>query len=396
MAKLIPMNEAAQILGLTVDQLNKLRSQNKISGYRDGSNWKFKEEDIQRVAAQRASVAEPELDELDTLDSGAGIDDDLDKLVDVAEVPGLDDASSEDGDDDTLESELRLAPDDSDVLDFSAEGSSDKDDEGGADTANLGDAIAEAEEDLSVDADELRLATDDDFNLTTSEPVLADDDDSDDFSLSEADLELEAESDADLVLKSDDELGSPAASDTSDSGIELAGISDDSISPEDAPTELGGASLDNIELGEDDMVSVADDFAESDDMTQLKADGDFLLTPVDEGSGMDESDSGSQVIELDEEFEGAELVEEAAVEQVEEDIGLEAAEEATAGAAMPARVSSADEFSLWNVMGLVLIFVIFLPTGIMMIDLMRNMWSWNGPNSLNSAMMDAILGVFGG
>ena len=396
MAKLIPMSEAAQMLGLTVEQLNDLRSQNEIFGYRDGSSWKFKEEEIQRFAAQRGPAAEPELDELDTLGSGAGIDDDLEKLVDVAEVPGLDDASSEDGDDVTLESELRLAPDDSDVLDFSAEGSSDEDDEGGTDTANLGDAIAEAEEDLSVDADELSLATDDDFDLTTSEPVLADDDDSDDFSLSEADLELEAESDADLVLDGDDELVSPATSDTSDSGIELAGLPDDSIAPEDAPTELGGASLDDLELGEDDMVSIADDFEESDGTTQLKADGDFLLTPVDEGSDMDESDSGSQVIELDEEFEGAELVEEAAVEQVEEEIGLEAAEEAMVGAAMPARVSSADEYSLWNVMGLVLIFVIFLPTGIMMVDLMRNMWSWNGAHSLNSAMMDAILGVFGG
>ena len=55
MAKLIPMHEAAQMLGLTFEELNDLRSRNEIFGYRDGSSWKFKEEEIQRVAALRAA-----------------------------------------------------------------------------------------------------------------------------------------------------------------------------------------------------------------------------------------------------------------------------------------------------------------------------------------------------
>jgi hypothetical protein len=32
----------------------------------------------------------------------------------------------------------------------------------------------------------------------------------------------------------------------------------------------------------------------------------------------------------------------------------------------------------------------------MMIDITRNMWAWNGEMGVNSAMADAILGLFGG
>jgi hypothetical protein len=43
-----------------------------------------------------------------------------------------------------------------------------------------------------------------------------------------------------------------------------------------------------------------------------------------------------------------------------------------------------------------MIIVVFLPTAVMMIDLMRNMWSWNSANALSSSMMDAVLSMFGG
>ena len=52
MSKLIPMDEAASILGMTVEQLTELRSNNEIFGYRDGSNWKFKMSELERVAGE--------------------------------------------------------------------------------------------------------------------------------------------------------------------------------------------------------------------------------------------------------------------------------------------------------------------------------------------------------
>ncbi len=52
MSKLIPMDEAANILGMTVEQISELRSNNEIFGYRDGSNWKFKMSELERVAGE--------------------------------------------------------------------------------------------------------------------------------------------------------------------------------------------------------------------------------------------------------------------------------------------------------------------------------------------------------
>ncbi len=52
MSKLIPMDEAAAMLGMTVDRVSELRSSNEIFGYRDGSTWKFKRSELERVAGE--------------------------------------------------------------------------------------------------------------------------------------------------------------------------------------------------------------------------------------------------------------------------------------------------------------------------------------------------------
>ena len=50
MNNLIPMDKAAEMLGMSVEQLSELRSNNEIFGYRDGANWKFKMNELERVA----------------------------------------------------------------------------------------------------------------------------------------------------------------------------------------------------------------------------------------------------------------------------------------------------------------------------------------------------------
>ena len=52
MSNLIPMDEAARILGMTVEQVSELRSNNEIFGYKDGANWKFKMSELERVAGE--------------------------------------------------------------------------------------------------------------------------------------------------------------------------------------------------------------------------------------------------------------------------------------------------------------------------------------------------------
>ena len=53
MSNLIPMDEAARILGMTVEQVSELRSDNEIFGYKDGTTWKFKMSELERVADER-------------------------------------------------------------------------------------------------------------------------------------------------------------------------------------------------------------------------------------------------------------------------------------------------------------------------------------------------------
>jgi hypothetical protein len=116
-------------------------------------------------------------------------------------------------------------------------------------------------------------------------------------------------------------------------------------------------------------------------------------------------------LEGDVEFEEAGGLEEAAgVGLLEEDLGeglggaaaLESAGAAAAGrpaaGGMPAGAGAyaAPEptWSGWNVASLVLCAVLLMFCGMFMYDLLRNMWSWNGPYPVNSSLMDMILSWF--
>ena len=104
--------------------------------------------------------------------------------------------------------------------------------------------------------------------------------------------------DDDLVLG-----GSGTGSDISiggDSGISLVDPSDSGLSLE-APLNLGSGE-ESLELGEDDLLGMASGVGGS----GLKGEDDFQLTPMDDLSDGEDSESGSQVIALDTEGEGDE------------------------------------------------------------------------------------------
>ena len=94
MSKLIPMEEAAKILGLSVDKLNELRSNNEVFGYRDGSTWKFKMSELERVADDMGlSLSSLEGPTVDAISGGLALDGDS---TDSSELDlGLDESSSE-------------------------------------------------------------------------------------------------------------------------------------------------------------------------------------------------------------------------------------------------------------------------------------------------------------
>ncbi len=198
-------------------------------------------------------------------------------------------------------------------------------------------------------------------------------------------IELADDEDDDFVLG---DSGSDITLAGGDSGINLI-PSDSGIALDDA--SLGGSALgSSIDLGEIDPIgSGLQAESPSGDLAPAE---DFLLTPIAEDQEDDEEDS-SQIIALD-------AVEE---DDASEDVllgagvmGLEAAEQ-TGFATTPTAPAAADEaaFSTWNVVGLGSCLTLMAVCGVMMVDVVRNIWSWQESYSTSSAVIDGLLGIFG-
>jgi hypothetical protein len=369
-----------------------MREAGEIHGYRDGASWKFKSSEIERVAAELGTESAPTDDVMDfsLSDSSALSDDEFDSLLNV----GADE-----------ESEIDLEGSSSILI--SEEAGS------GVDESSSSTVIGKEKKGKSPEEDsDLKLAADeDDEELKLSDEPL-----SEELELSN-DLELESDDalalgedeDSELSLSASDdelELDIPGGSDAlgqSDSGINLA-PSDSGLS-----LEGQGESSDALELPEDEeMISLDDEIeASPDEATQLKQVVEFLLSPSDEMLGDESSDSGSQVIALEdsEAFEadaGSAIDEEPAL-LAEESAGLEGQLEPFEGAALEEQkvvLAGAGElpeasYSIWNVLGLLLIVMLLGVTGMLMTDVVRNMWSWNGSSTMTSSLMDAIVGALG-
>ena len=302
----IPFNEVAQLLGVSENDLAEMRSQNKIYGYRDGSAWKFKLDEVQRVAAERGiQLSDDVLRDTRPAEVGdnlgSGIDADLNELVDVGDSDesdsilvsddepgsgGEQSASStvigkDDQPDAKADSDLKLAGGGSDIegLDLGSDIQLDTDGKAGSDvkpTAGGSDVLAGGSgvtSDSTGSGGKLDLGDDaaDDLKLELAESsdVTSDSDrrSSSDLSLGEgSDAEAkspgaggsEVDLDADLEFSADDDdddlvLGSGVGSDVTlgsgDSGIALTSPSDSGISltsPSDSGLSL---SEEPLELG---------------------------------------------------------------------------------------------------------------------------------------------------
>lgn len=445
---LIELKEAALMLGMSPEQLNEMRSRSEIFGYRDGNTWKFKQQEIERFADEQGI----------TLGAGGGAssdtadgDDGFDDLLDMADLePVADGDDTADADDESIlvsEEELghshettsstiigRNAGEDAGASDLKLSAEDDlvleKGPTAGAETSDVqlasdsdlspieGSAVGDDWDlDLTIDMDaDAALADDDELKLE-DDPVAG----ASGLSLEElGDEDIDGGSALDLTADDDDDmvLGSGVGSDitlgVSDSGIGLASPADSGLSLEEEPLELGGSQVESLELGEDDMIALDED-GDPDAATQLKADDDFLLTPIDDDS--DGEDSGSQVIALDsEEYDDAAntmlaggMAEPSLLEEEPDMLaaapgagmgmgapGLGGAATAAAGGPLMAPSAPPEApYSIWNVMMLVFVAALLAVCGIMMVDLMRQMWSWDKPYALSSSVMDQVLQMIG-
>jgi excisionase family DNA binding protein len=418
----IELDEAAKQLGVTAEQLNEMRLRGEIYGTRDGSTWKFKAEEVQRVAEELgiSSVETGDDDVLGLATDSPTSSSDLhleaeaevssDSPTAIGALEDLDDLGVTAGSDVNLggeDDELRLRP----------EGSSDvaliPDSEGSG--VNL---VADEHDDILAGSDVgLDAAGTGDLDFEGSDLSIASDltlDDAPKSAKRDApNAEMTIGDDEELALSDDDELvlegGSDVTGGSGGSGINLASPSDSGLNLEEEPLDLAGSSVSSLELPEDDDIIDLDELdALGEEGGKLKADEDFQLTASAMTGEEDEEDSGSQVIALEDseafgdaagmlvEGEEAEPVLgqaedelEGALDQYESSPMVQPA--AQAGYAAPPEAP----YSIWNIIALLSIFVVLGLTGMLMMDLVRNMWSWNEPFTASTPIMDMMIKLAG-
>jgi excisionase family DNA binding protein len=222
-----------------------------------------------------------------------------------------------------------------------------------------------------------------------------------------SDLELATDED-DFVLAS--EGGSDITLDSGDSGINLISPSDSGLALDDIPLEMGGSAiLESLSLGDkgggtSDLALVGSDdrLGQRDEpLASLQTDDDFRLTPL--GDKDEDGDSSSQVIALDaglDDLGGADvgmLGEDAFAEEegvvVADDYSQVGDVGMAPAYAVAARADS--DYSLMNILGLGSCFLLLLFAVVLMLDMVRNIWSWDANLALNDSLLDSLLGLFG-
>ena len=379
-SKFVELSEAAKQLGITADELNDARNAGEVHGFRDGSSWKFKPQELERFAEERGV----------SMDAGDNFDD----LLDDLDIDGGGGSSVLVSDEALGAGQESLS---STIIGENSAGAADSD---------LRLVPAEDEgDDISLDDD------DDDLQLepladSTGSDLTLDDADDDELSLEPATGtgELGAASDElDLDGLDDDDLtvdiggGSDLTLGTGDSGINLASPADSGLSLEEEPLEIG-SSASGLELPEDDEVISLGAEAGPDDATQLKQEDEFLLSADETDDDGGDDSSGSQVIDLEDSaaFEdsgdGAGLTPAGG--------GLEAELQSQAGGVDPSMGlgqpaptyggSPETPYSIWNVAALMFILLLLSVSGIVMIDLIRSLDTWEGESTISSGLASAI------
>jgi hypothetical protein len=199
-------------------------------------------------------------------------------------------------------------------------------------------------------------------------------------------LELEGDED-DQVLGD----GSDITLSSESSGINIISPSDSGLALDEVRLELSPVAMgSSLDLGAPAEAEVDLQPLESaEEGAAAKGEEPFALTPFGEEAAEEEEDS-SQVIPLDEVSEedaaGKLLGVGAAVgEPLAEDF----ATAGLPGGAMPALEPVTETpFSTANIVGLSLCIFMLAVCGMMMLDLVRNMWSWDQAFTLNSTIMD--------
>ena len=409
MANYLSLEEAAKKLGISTDRLVDLRSQGQVRGFRDGASWKFPEDAVDQLAEELGVV--PGSSSGDLSESG-------DLLMESEGANLLEIDSSE------LKLDGPAIGADSGLLDLS----SDEPIQSGSGASNL-----ELMEELDVLGGSEGAGVVSPSSGVLSELDLLGDDGKKDSGLISGDEDLlsgndkEADDalaeDDDLVIAADDDdlmLGS-AGSDISiagDSGINLMSPSDSGLSLESEPLDLAGSSISSLDLDVELADGSNSGSASGDLAVDFEADEEFQLSPS--GIGLDtDVDSGSQVIEVEESEAIADAVEFADQDAFGDAASLDDeffAADADAGDALAldaedgaiALDDSSEAvvtpvaggayevpFTVFQCITLVLIICVMSVGGMLMTDLVRNLWTYAEPTTPISSLTDLLIDAMG-
>lgn len=432
MANYVSLDEAAKILGIPPDELVEMRSRGEIFGYRDGKSWKFKTEEIERVQSELDG------DAMDEEAGGSSI------LVSERQVgpsgsktgPTIGNAGSSDlalgsdlnlaDDDERMGSDVALVPDPKSgsgvrlVNRKPASDGSGKEKNGEGKSANaLSDVKLQKE---GGSSSEMELGSDlnllgEDSGVASGLDVMSNDSkgvagsDSGSLGLG-ADLELENDDEDDLVLGSDSGVGL-----ASESGINLMSPSDSGLSLEDEPLDLAGTGISGLDLGAEVKGGSGSGAGSASGISGLGSGAlidfqqgeEFQLTPSSGGIDVDD-DSGSQVIELDDssEFGGIPIGGGVGgLDPIDEQGGFGGFggdgfgdEAGLAGGTMAAgagmRGVPETPYGTLDVLLLLGILLLMGMGGLLVSDLMRNMWAWDNQNEYTSGLTSMLVNAIGG
>jgi hypothetical protein len=280
------MEEAAKLLGVSIDRLTEMRSNNEIFGYRDGPNWKFKISELERVAAEMgiALGGDNVLDEPAKTGSSFFMTE-SDKAMLVDEISGGlsdlelgDDRAKEKTDDSFSEMESVELMEDSSVDLFkpkSSEGSdidfglSDIHSEPESIELELADSGILKDKDKNKDKNKFR----DKGEIVPSEENVFDDED--DLSFGSSSIRLASESSRKLLGAADDS------------------VLDEGADKSKSPSDTGKMFGDELNLDDDDFHQ--DDLSLADDSMELSSDfndSDLVLEDSDSSTEVKLEESG--------------------------------------------------------------------------------------------------------
>lgn len=234
MADFIALEDAARLLNISLDELKEMRSRGEIFGVRDGTSWKFKSEEIERVRSELAG------DILDDDPGGSSI------LISERSVGSTGSKVGSTLSGGSNDSDLRLEDDDND----------DSEELHLADDLELVADPSSSSGVKLVNRNVPAPADDDDEILS-----LADEDDASGDSLLISDLNLEGLSDHGAASTPGSGISLDESRNGNNDSNVLAGISGSaSNSPSDAADLIqGDSSLELVRSGDDDDIAADSD-----------------------------------------------------------------------------------------------------------------------------------------